>query len=339
MRRPDNNSKGLQSRLNSLFQRLLESFHRTDDQPVDDELEAEHQVGLGNQEVQQSSEDSQAHGSAARMRKLLVAVDASQHSLIAMETAADLAASLKAELRGLFVEDIDLLRIAGLPVVREVQYPCGTAGYIDQARMERQLRAQAAQARQAIASVCQKRRIRWSFEVVRGNVRSEILAAATEADLLILGRVSRPLIRRLSIGSTALAAIQDSTTSVLLTQVDRKIRSPVVTFFHDSPCGQRALAIAIHLAQKTGGVLTILLLDEAAEQAARQSIRTQASDLLRRSKLIVRYRLLQDSGLATISQAVESEASGVVILSECLFPPDDIRALIENLERPAILIR
>jgi len=333
MKRRNNNSRRLEPRFNGLFQRLLEPFHRASDQQANYEMERENHVSP------QPPETAQSRKSTTQMRRLLVAVDASQQSLMALEAAADLAASLKAELRGLFVEDIELLRIADLPVVREVLYPCGTGAHIDSDRMERQLRAQASQARQALTSICQKRHIRWSFNTVRGNVKSEILAAATEADLLILGRVSRPLMRPVHIGSTARAAIQDASSSVLLTHTSRKIRSPVVTIFHASPCGQRTLAMAIHLAQKTGGYLTILLPSEAAGEPARRSVRTQASELLRRRKLMVRYRRVADTGIATIEQAIDSEASGVVVLSECLLPPNETQTLLENLERPVLLVR
>ena len=50
-----------------------------------------------------------------QMRRILVAVDASPHSLAALDAALRLAADLEAEIIGLFVEDINLLRLAGMP--------------------------------------------------------------------------------------------------------------------------------------------------------------------------------------------------------------------------------
>ena len=65
------------------------------------------------------------------IRRILVALDASRHSLAALEAAAELAARLKAELVGLFVEDIDLLRLAGLPFAREIRYPSAIIQQLD----------------------------------------------------------------------------------------------------------------------------------------------------------------------------------------------------------------
>jgi K+-sensing histidine kinase KdpD len=49
------------------------------------------------------------------IRRILVALDASPDSLAALKTAADLARRMEAELMGLFVEDIELLRMADSP--------------------------------------------------------------------------------------------------------------------------------------------------------------------------------------------------------------------------------
>ena len=43
------------------------------------------------------------------IRRILVALDASPHSLAALEAASELADALKAELVGIFVEDVNLL--------------------------------------------------------------------------------------------------------------------------------------------------------------------------------------------------------------------------------------
>ena len=109
------------------------------------------------------------------IRRILVALDASPHSQAALEAASELADVLKAELVGIFVEDVNLLRLAGLPFAREVGYPSGTDRPLDSPSMERELRIQAEQARQTLAGVAVRRQIRWSFRVVRGQVATELL--------------------------------------------------------------------------------------------------------------------------------------------------------------------
>jgi nucleotide-binding universal stress UspA family protein len=108
---------------------------------------------------------------------ILVAVDASPHSLAALETAAKVAACLKAELRGVYVEDIDLVRTAALPFACAIS-SSGQAQRLTPDALERQLRRQAETARRAIEAAGSRSRVTWSFSVVRGAVRREIARAA-----------------------------------------------------------------------------------------------------------------------------------------------------------------
>ena len=58
-----------------------------------------------------------------KIQRILVALDASTDSLAALDAAAKLAQCLQAELVGLFVEDVNLLYMAGLPFTRELRFP------------------------------------------------------------------------------------------------------------------------------------------------------------------------------------------------------------------------
>lgn len=270
------------------------------------------------------------------IRRILVALDASLHSLAALEAAAELAATLEAELHGLFVEDASLLRLAGLPVAREMRYPFFAPARLDRARMERELRAQAAQARRALAVACDQRQVKWSFRVVRGEVAPEVLAAAREADLLSLGKASRPLIRRVRMGSTARTAAARCSRSVLLLQRDRTIRPPVVVIYDGSESSLRALMMAARLARRKGGYLTVLVLADTADVARR--LQTRVSDLLRGQGLTVRYRQLPGGGLATLTDAVESEGSGALVLSRMMLALETLEALLDQVDCPVLLV-
>ncbi|NIO41266.1 MAG: universal stress protein, partial [Burkholderiales bacterium] len=112
------------------------------------------------------------------VRRILVALDASPHSQAALRAAAELAAELKAELLGVFVEDINLLRLAALPGAEEVVSALGRARALDPVRLERALRLQAAELRRALESVAAETHVRWAFRVTRGRVVNELLSAA-----------------------------------------------------------------------------------------------------------------------------------------------------------------
>lgn len=271
------------------------------------------------------------------IRHILVALDASHHSLAALEAAAELAASLEAELQGLFVEDANLLRLAGLPVAREVRFPSGRPAQLDQARMERALRAQAAQARQALATVSERRHIKWSFRVVRGEVVSEVLAAALEADLLTLGKASRPLIRRVHLGSTAQAAAAEAPCCVLMLQRGEGIGPPVMVTYDGTPAARQALRLAARLAQKEASRLTVLVLATAPEAA--QRLQTETTELLRGARFTVRYRQLKSASTAALTHEVRAERSGVLVLSGTMLPQGALQALLDEVGCPVLLVR
>lgn len=119
--------------------------------------------------------------------RVVVAVDASPPSRAAAEAAAEIAESLGAELVGLFVEDLDLLRLAALPATVESDRLTADLRVCDPESIARQLRAQAARARDAFERAAAGRGLAASFRVARGRTAAEILAAAVDADLVALG--------------------------------------------------------------------------------------------------------------------------------------------------------
>jgi nucleotide-binding universal stress UspA family protein len=279
---------------------------------------------------------SEREGGVA-IRKILVALDASHHSLAALRGAAKLARSLEAELEGLFVEDVELLKVAGFPMARELQLPFGALARLDPARMERQLRAQAVQAREALASVCREERIEWTFRVVRGDVSATILEAAARADLLSLGKASRPLIRRKQTGSTARTAATQAPRSVLLIPRDAVIRPPIVVPHDGTDRVRRSLVLAAQLAGTIGGYLSVLVLSD--EPDVGREVQTQIGDWLGGRDLVVRYRELAGDGVRTLLNGVRTEGGGLLVLSGAIFAPDDLDTLLDALEYPVLLVR
>jgi len=270
-------------------------------------------------------------------QRILVALDASHHSLAALRAAVELAGSLEAELHGLFVEDVNLLRAARLPGAQEIQYPFNAVARLDQARMERLLRAQAEQARRALAKACTKKQIAWSFRVVRGNVASQVLEAAKEADLLSLGRASRPLILRAQTGSTARAVTTQCSRSVLLLPRDAQIRPPIVALYDESPTGRRTLKLAARVAERHGKYLSILTFAEASKAVKR--LQDQAADWLQGVELMIRYRQLSGTGLSALNEAMQEEKPGTLIVSDTILDPEETQILLGEVSCPVLVIR
>ncbi len=147
------------------------------------------------------------------VRRVFAAIDSSPFGSAALEAAALLATELHAELRGLFIEDINLFRVARMPFAKEVDSLSGTLRRLDVEELERALRIKAEGVRQAIADTAQRTSLNWSFRIFRGNVTQMTLAAALDADLLLIGRERSMPPLSPPVGQGPIMAVDDGTDS------------------------------------------------------------------------------------------------------------------------------
>ncbi len=211
------------------------------------------------------------------IRRILVALDTSPDSQAAAEAAAEMAALLRAELHGLFVEDVELLRLVESPLARELDLSTGSAHGAESEAVEAQLRAHARRTRESLDRLAERLRIKSTFQVARGSVAQEILAAAADADLVTLGRVGWTVRRRRDLGKTARALISHGGRRVLLLERSVAVKASsrssrrIVVFFDATDAGRDALDLAAHLAARRRDPLRVLLVGgdpEALRSAA-----------------------------------------------------------------------
>ena len=279
------------------------------------------------------------HEREPTIRRIVVALDASRHSLAALEAASELADALKAELVGIFVEDVNLLHLAGLPFAREVGYPSGIDRPLDSPSMERWLRIQAEQARQALASIAARRQLRWSFRVARGQVATELLAAALEADLLALGKASWASTRRVRLGATARVVVAQALGPVLLLQHGHAICQPVQVVYDASSAARRALTTAAQLAALTGGHLTVMLVTDTPESA--QRLQEEVDARLQAEQVKGRYRQLVSPSAEELAQALHTAGGGTLIISadHPLLTGEGLPTLLDAMDCSVVLVR
>ncbi len=266
--------------------------------------------------------------------RVLVALDASRASLDALSAAAALAARLGADLEGLFVEDLNLLRAAGFPFASQLSFPSGVRYPLDRPAIEVDLRAIAAAARVAIAAAAQQLHIAWSFRVARGQVSIELLEAASKADVLVLGRTSHRL--GAAPGETARAAAARAPSSVLLVGRGTRIARPLLVAYDGSPMADRALDVAARL-DGSAGPLTVLVAASTPEQAERLTERAR--------------RRLERQGLGKVQWIAAARREDLVraartsgallVLGVASSEPGDggLGTLLDEIESPLLFVR
>lgn len=272
------------------------------------------------------------------IRRILVALDASPQSLAALQAAVELSAKLKAELLGLFVEDIDLLMLADSPYARDVLFPTGKDTPLDRSSMERKFKAQAEQARRALVAVANQAKVAWSFRVVRGSVSSEILMAAAGCDLLALGRVGWSLLKKSGIGSTAMAALSEAVPALLLSSGTALAKRPILVWCNGTPASERAVLAAAELAQLESSELIVLL--PPSGQQANNHLRNHVVDLVKDIEVEVHCRYLHSSAEGDFLSAMRAIRPSVIILAgkEPFADKTNLLALLDELQVTALFL-
>ncbi|MHB1062619.1 MAG: hypothetical protein ACYC0G_12010 [Thiobacillus sp.] len=261
----------------------------------------------------------------ARIR-IWVALDESPRSAAALIAAAALAAAFDAELAGLFVEDIDLQHLSGLPFAREFSVLTGAGAPLSPDDMERIWRREAAAAQRLLAEAAGRSQLRWSFRVARGRVTAEVNTLAQAFDLIVLGK------------RTGIGVMTVVHTMARLTERQTKA-GPVLVLFEDLPTSSHSLETGAMLARSNGAEL-VLLIKDGDENAYRAACAAALSVLKARGMAgrCVRLNAIEGDNLV---QAARRERAGCLVLAgrKRFLSQAGFERMLDAIECPVVLAR
>ncbi len=237
-------------------------------------------------------------------RRIVVAMDSNAESLTGLRRAAALAAELRIELAGLFLEDVNLLRMSELPG-HEISLASGTRSVTSRSGMERQMRQRAATAQREVKRLAQAFSLSWSFEVRRAGVDSALREAA-KSDELVCSALAPPALPHVA----PRAADQGS-----YHHAPARRPRPVLALFEGGEHGARVLDLAARAAQINHQPLQVLVparaggaAEKAMAEAGRSLAGSEVSATVRR--LPASERALLDALAAARGQLLFLDASG-----------------------------
>lgn len=283
---------------------------------------------------------NEEHSHPSPIRRILVALDASISSLNALQTAVELAARFDARVLGLYVEDINLLRLAELPFAREVSLYSSRPRRLKPLDMEMQLRTQAARIRAVLGRAAEKHRVPWEFRTTRGEVGAEVLSAGGDADLVVLGKIGRSLPGPRRSGSTARTLLMQrrGMTLIVYSQL-RYADAPIVAVYDGTREAPRVLQIAAFLSKSNHTPLTVLILGDDEEGLKKN--RGEAEEQVRSLEAPAEFRSLTRFEHAGLAERIRKESTGPVVLP-CQgdwFKGEKLCGLVEEIPNPVLLIR
>lgn len=262
-----------------------------------------------------------APAEAARAEsRIVIGLDTNFTAQEALVLAARLAASVDARLKGVFVEDENLLSLCGLPFAREVSLS-GEVRAIDTERMLRAMRAQAETARRLLQRIAAEAHVDWSFDVLRGRSLAALAAAARAEDTLV---IRSPHARAREVGRAVRAATRDMRADVLL--VAHGVAAKGVLGVPPGASVAAAGAIARPIAAIDDG------------SSIGQSCSAFAETLAARAGVPFRRIFLREHGGAEIAAAARQAGAGLIVVNADWLGDDEDAARVSAAAGAPVLL-
>lgn len=272
------------------------------------------------------------------IKHILVALDQTNLNRAFLQAATTLASQLNAKLNALFVEDINLLKLAELPFAREVISGTGAGRQISVAEMERSIQLQTDRMRKRVEAIAQQNQIEIMFNVLRGDIASVVCEASRQTDLLIMGKNTQLAGQNQKVGRITRTVLGSASCNLMLLQQGSLIAHPVAVFYTGSVSSQYALQVAIQLAQHDHKNLHIIY--PAVSDRQFEKLRGEVEATTEISNFGARHTRLTDNAAIAILTAVKScQARLLLIASKNEYiHSDEINTLITQTNTAVLLV-
>ncbi len=266
------------------------------------------------------------------IKRVVVPLDAVSESSTAIDTAARLAARWRVPLHGVFVEDEELIGLAGLPFARQVTLGAGLEP-LTKDHIEDHFRAIAERTQRELAAAAQRHGVKWSFDILRGPHFAE--AAGGEGDFVVAGAATRPIGGYFRISSRCWAWTAMVSRPFLLARRAWASGGSVLTLLRRrSLQSARMVDIAAQLAAFGSGRLTVAGTSDLLDT---NDFLPWVSGLLEGHSLDFRTEPAEPEPAALRQRIIDLDCRLLVL--EAGAGPENLRKLVEHLACDVLIIR
>lgn len=250
------------------------------------------------------------------MKSIVAGMDGSEGSFVALGQAAAWAKRLKADLRGVYVEDER--RLVTFPTYSESEGTVPKPVPLPEAelkKVEQELEAEEREMRRRFEQISRGGKLHPEFRLFRGRVNAILTREAQGADLVVIGkrgRKSNPY--STEAGPTTQAVLHEAVRPVLVVPKDAPADGPVLVAYDGSLGAQRAMVPGLELASALGASVTVLTVNDDMEEA--EEIQEPLRDYLAPYKLKTDFRVdtgNNKAGEIILATANEIEAGLIVM--------------------------
>jgi len=269
------------------------------------------------------------------IQRVVVPLDAASETATAIDTAVRLAARWRVPLHGIFIEDEELIGLAGLPFARQVTLGTGIEP-LTKDQIEEHFRAFAERARRELAAAAGRHGVKWSLEVVRGPLAPD--AFCGEHDFVVAGSATRPIGNHFRISSRCWSWTGIIARPFLLAKCRSETARSVFTLLRRrGPQSARTIALAVQFAAFHNGALTVAGTPDIAES---NDFAEWVSGLLEEHSPSLQTEPIA-ADLATLPQRIIELDCRLLVLeaTEEDAVPDSLRELVEHLACDVLVIR
>lgn len=250
--------------------------------------------------------------------------------------AVDLASRLDLEVAGLFIEDINLFRAAGLPMVRHLAIGSGVLSPLSMGQLEEDMRQVAARAAAVLGAAAARRSVKCSFRVVRGFAPAELNAATMAKDLLVVaGRRERGLPLRLD--SSLEHAVRHASCSILFAGLQAKLSRPLAVVRAGASSTLRILTSVTRFTAVGAADVAVLVAGAPAGTA-------EAGTPIGSALSAAGYRShVEETGAISLSQLIRAVRSGdhdlLVLPADLALPENLLESLMKEVSCDILVVQ
>jgi hypothetical protein len=238
----------------------------------------------------------------AKIRRIMLALDAMHCEAALIEAAVLIAAKLEAELDALFVEDSDVYAVADLPITHEISLGSARERAITGPHVEQALRCLSREAEQRFSAVTRRSRVKGQFQVTRARRGEALSEASVRVELLLMQPRERTIMR---------VRIQET-------------RQPrVFVLCGATAASRRALEFAARLAHQDHHVLEVI--------AGGEVDAAQLAGIENTGLRVNLHAHPAGTGSLDMLREVENRPGNMLLIAGDLTPAKDRRAVLEEL--------